>query len=366
MTGSELVARVEKFVGDYIVFDDADLPLVVALWAIGSYVTERIYTWPYLAITASVKGAGKTTLLEVLRELVRHPVMTTGSTPPFILRTISKTSGQCCLLFDEAESQTSSEGQSLMSQLMNSGYRRGQTIGRAKGADDVVEYPSYCAKAFALIGDPRGTIRDRAIVITLRRGRPKLEMYPEDVEPAANEIRQAIATWIAGQEMAPRPSRPDALDGRSREIWGSVLGLAEWLRCSPDQMSRLGRAAGRIEGAKTAPKRSALSVEAEDAAIDDRYARRALLDLLAVFDDGEAALSTEGAIARMMRLEMSQWQTFRGTGLDGVRLGQLLGRFGLRPSGVRAADLPKGADRRHPNKSGYTRAAVLAAAKAAM
>src|ERR1035441_1188979 len=59
-----LVADIEKFVGDYVVFENPDCSLPVALWILGTYtwrtsgVACPFRAYPYLQISSRFKGSG--------------------------------------------------------------------------------------------------------------------------------------------------------------------------------------------------------------------------------------------------------------------------------------------------------------------
>lgn len=359
--GAELVERVERWIGGYMIFPDPDFALLVALWSMGSWVFDHFSTWPYMAVTATTKGAGKTRCLELATMIGRNGLITTSITPPALLRLIKARNGQLTLGIDEAES-TAKEGKSLVSEFLNSGYRKGQMIYRSKG-DDVVAYPSYCPKIFALIGDPAGTVRDRSIVITLQRGNPARDYATEVAEGEAAELQGEIVRLFSTATSKPVAEPDGRMDGRAREIWASVFGLASWLGLDDSQRARLLRVAFDVEGQKTAPKRASISTESEDAAVDDRFSRRLLADLLSVFSDGDRNISTAQALGRLHGLPAAPWRTFKGAGLDEFGLSGLMRRFGVTPTSVRVKDDKGRAIAGTPK--GYKRADVVAAMKVA-
>lgn len=331
--GTELIEGLEKWIAGYMFLTDPSIALVVALWAVGSWVFDRFYTWPYLAITAQVKGAGKTQMLEILARVCRNAELGSGSSPAYILRKLDALGGHMTLLMDEAES-TSSERKGFMSEVLNSGYRKGQAIGKTVGGKPVT-FPSYCPKAFALIGDTAGTVRDRSIVITLERGRPERDFLPEQADTEAQDFKAAMRSVFGASNVPPTAERPDWLQTRDREIWGSMFGLAKWLKLDEKQTERLVKFAADNAGAKTAPKRRALQVESEDAAVDAAFAERALLDLRAILKAGEDVVFTAVAVKRLHELPTGPWRTFKGVGLDAISLANLIARFGIQPKVIK-------------------------------
>lgn len=355
--GQRLVDALEAWIGGYLFLADRDVPLVLALWAIGSWCFDRFYTWPYLAVTASVKGAGKSRVLELLAPLTRNSLMTAAPTPAFVLREARNLGGHFTLLWDEAEA-ASSDQKSFLSEVLNSGYRKGQVIGRAKGPDETVKYPSYFPKAFALIGDTTGTVRDRSIVLTMIRGNAAREYYPEVAAGEGAALAGQIQATLADGDSSIASAPPMWLDARDREIWGAMFGLVEWLQLDRKTVERLERWAADNVASKTAPARRNTSYESEDDATVGAYGERALRDLAGVLAPGEGAIWSRVAVERMRALPTGPWRTFKGTGLSEALLANLVSRFGVQPKYVRMVK-GKGA-KAAPTSRGYTAADILA------
>lgn len=338
--GQAMVQRVADWFGSYLFLSDPDVGLVLALWSVGSWCFEQFYSWPYLAVTANVKGAGKTRVLELIQPLARNALLSASPTPAFVLREAKNAGGHFTLLWDEAEA-AASDAKSFLSEVLNSGYRRGQVIGRAKGPDETVKYPSYFPKAFALIGDTTGTVRDRSIVLTMERGNATREFDPEVVEGEAARLLMEMQAVLGQGSSSVAAAPPAWLDTRDREIWGSVFGLAQWLGLDGETMARLERFAADNVASKTAPKRRTTSYEDEDKVISDKYAQRALNDLLSVLEaapangnKGERSLATAEAVAGMLAIPTAPWRMFRGVGLNAITLAGLVSRFGVKPQSI--------------------------------
>jgi len=326
--GQKLLEAVASWISGYVATGDKDLPLVLALWCVGSWVFDRFYAWPFLAVTAAVKGAGKSRVLELVRLLVRRPWKGVGPSPAFILRRIAEADGRCSQLWDEAETR----GNKFFSEVINSGYRRGDTIGRASGASGTVEYRSYSVWAFALIGDLDETARGRSIVMTLERGRPAREYLPEVAEHEGQVLSGQIQAVLSTGEHAIGPVFSERLDARDREIWGSMLGLANWLGCDVAMMARLENWAINQAAVKTEPRRRNEIHEDEQAVVTLAYGERAVRDVMALFV-GRAMFSAD--IVGRLRA-MSPWGVFRG-GLTAEMLASLVSRHGLAPRTVKVA-----------------------------
>lgn len=338
--GQALVTRLCDWFGGYLHLADRDAALVLSLWAIGTYAFERLYSYPYLAVTASVKGAGKTRVLECLRLLVRQGKelgagveLSSGPSPAATLGLIAQYDGRFTLLWDEADA-AASEKKGFLSEVLNSGYRQGQTIPRRAGLK-VIEWKSYCAKAFALIGDLNNTVRDRSITVNMERGsvaRDFEALMATGVPVHEGEaLRREIFRVLSALPYDLPVTMPGHLVGRDREIWTALFTMAEWLKLDKATITRLQRYSVDNAGMKTADKRATVSYESETEATMAVYAESAMRDLCAVFKDGERAVFSAAVVERMRGIVTSPWRTFRGSGLNEVLLAQLVSRFGVRP-----------------------------------
>src|ERR1039457_219953 len=89
-----LVADIERFLGEYVVFENPDCSLPVALWILGTHtwmtrgVPCPFRAYPYLQISSRFKGSGKSTFLELLRMVCRDPEIFTDPTGAAIFRII--------------------------------------------------------------------------------------------------------------------------------------------------------------------------------------------------------------------------------------------------------------------------------------
>lgn len=325
-SGQAVVERLSAWLTGYMSFTDSRVPLVLALWVIHTWVSECFDATPYLSVTAATKQAGKTRLLTLLSFVCRNGKMFADVSPAYLYSWMGDNAGRVTIFADEAEKLSSSALGTLRS-LMNTGYLAGQTIGRKIGLH-TVDFPAYCPKAFACIGDVNDTLRDRSIVITLERGTPV-----QDVRRvvAMAEAAVIVADIRRAFDTLPGPMDVEWLTGRDREIWAAIFGVAVGLHLDARTMSELRAVAADLVGRKTAPRRRYEMQESEDDAIAVSYGERALADLASVLRDGEPMIHSAVAVVRMRALETGPWRTFRGDGLTEVSLASLVSRFDLVP-----------------------------------
>ena len=369
LTQSEdAVAQIELYLSQYMVFPHDGLRFVVALWIIGTYLWPELDVFPYLSITASTKRAGKTRLLELLKFTASNPQWMTGGTGPamfYMIRDENPT-----LLFDEAE-RLASEAAGIMREVMNSGYRRGQTIPRV--VDKKTEHwPSYCPKAFSLIGDVNDTLRDRSIVIRLKRGSPdKMDKLTRFVWSRADTEGNAIGLAVKAQVEENKKTLLDSFDSfaglsfltsdRDEELWTPLFVLCQVF--APKRVVELQRIAVDIATEKTAEAASYSDLNgagSEQQAQNEEYGL-VLLRHLAEVMGAEQQITTADALERLYEMPTAPWRKFRGTGLTPTMMADLLDAFRLTPKPVRFGKQFKG--KGQPVKRGYTRADVQRALK---
>jgi hypothetical protein len=332
-----LIAELESYIRSYVSLAESSYALVIALWLVATNVWTVFDAFPYLVVTSATKRSGKTRLLEVISFVASNSRPVVNISPAALYRTIS--ADKPTLLIDEAEMFSSAKSE--FRSLLNSGYRRGQTVKRHDG-----DYETYCPKAFALIGDVHDTLRDRSIVIEMRRG----EAARRFVHAAAKEEGAALREMINAAVSSKAEEITEALrsfeglrwliNDRDEEIWTPLFVLCRLL--CPDRLPELGRAAADISAAKTAKAKKYSELgEEEDSAQGQEYAVRLLHDMLRVIGD-QKQLTTQEAIAKLRAIPTSPWRRFRGDGLkDGIEgamvVAGLLSRFGVKPSTIRIA-----------------------------
>jgi hypothetical protein len=282
--------------------------------------------------------------------------MFTSVTPSVLFRLLGDAEGESreiTILVDEAE-DLSREAQTALGQIINVGYRRGQTIPRTV-QNQVVRFPVYCPKAFSLIGDVRDTMRDRSIVLTLERGKPAKSFTWQQAESEGHSIRDAIRTIgvrYLGDNVVPQ----DFVGGRESEIWTPLFSLATvWC---PADFNTLTAVAADLAALKTQPKRRYLdNAESEEQTREGQYAERALKDLSAVLGDKRFMLTAD-AVTAMRDITTGPWRVYKGEGLNPIMLANLLSRFGVAPKQFKVKVAGRATSQR-----GYERADVLAAVK---
>lgn len=336
--GQTVLEAIAGWIGGYMSFTDPAYALVCALWAMHTWTFERFDATPYLCITAGTRGAGKTRLMELLAMVSRSGRSFGDMTPASMFRLIETNAGNLTIFFDEAE-KLSASAAGVMRSVMNTGYRRGQTILRTIPGPDgglTKEFSVYSPKCFALIGDVNDTLKDRSIVVRLERGTPAKDFEFATARDEAT-LLVAMIDSIAGRPI--QMVRPDFLAGRDREIWTSMYGVLESLKVDQTTTDQIIAASADMVALKTAPARTyTASVEDEAKAERGLYSERAIVDLASTFKAGEKFVLTADAVVRMKAIPAGPWRTIKGTGLNDLMLADLLRPLGVHP---KQAKVPK-------------------------
>lgn len=357
LTGQELIDRWITFVRRYAFVSDAQ-GLVLALWAVHTWIFEKFGATPYLEVYAPNRGMGKTRVLEVLQLLVRGAELQPTARIASIVRLIAEHQGKSTFLIDEAEKL----GQGAINETRSAlaaGYRKGSThpIVTAQG---VVRYPTFCPKAFALIGNIQPILRDRGIPILLQRGKPQADLLAEYGQ--AKEVAEQLKTDLfkfaqqTGAFAHPPQEMPEWLYGRNAEIWTPIFSIAQAMSLHKATMDLLVAASVDMSALKELePLPNKPGVDADAADIELQAAERVMADVQRVMADG-ADIQTEDLLARLRAIPTAPWRSWRGKGLDAISLAALLSRYGLQPKPIRFGKGRKNSE----VKRGYRAAEVKA------
>lgn len=328
--GQELLEGFEAFILRYVALpaEPANQSIVLALWAIHTWMYERFTATPYLAITASTKRAGKTLAMDVLGSLCRNARTYATLRPLMLVRLIEAFEGRCTLFLDEAE-KMSAAGLGDLRSIMTSGYRVGGKHGISAGSE-FKDFRTYAPKCMALIGDVMDVVRDRAIVVHLQRGTPDQDFYAmrdEAVIDAENLIRTMREYFVT---VPPRRS-PAHLKEREQEIWTVLYSIADALALDKATQERLDRACSDLVSLKSLDARTYSNVADELELAEASAGVNALLDLATVFAQaGVEKLRTDTVIDKLQNIPTSGWRYYRG-GLNADKLAALVSRFGVGP-----------------------------------
>jgi hypothetical protein len=332
MTGQQLIERWIGFIRRYVVLSEQQA-LVVALWAVNTWVYDHFPAVPFLEIAATTKRSGKTTLLDVLKKITRGAEKFAIVRILTVLRMIEAYEGRVTILIDEAE-QFSKPSLGEQRSGVATGYKSGAQHAVSVG-QSFKRFRTFAPWAFAQIGNVHDVLRDRCIEIELTRGKPERVLSEWDTTAQA-EAEELIGELV---EFAKQPTKAripvvaaDWLSGRERELWTPIVSVAMWLGLHADTMKLLKRASIDLGQLKTLPAKVWHSAQDEQDAEERDAAERVLTDLKSVYKPGEVFIPSSVAVERLREIDTSPWRTWRGNGLNEITLAALLARYGLLPT----------------------------------
>lgn len=332
VAGKRIFDALKTWYQGYLYLPDTRTATMLALWSVGTHLMQRMQSYPYLAICGTRPGCGKTRVLELLQAVCKSAELGTSLRPSYLLAMLHGSGGEATVLWDEAET-TRGVGQTFLGELLNAGYRAGQTIGRVAGSK-VTKYHVFSAKAFALIGQPSPVLASRSLIVRMSPGPVARQYQWATAHEEGAELARAIETFLAKWGTRDYDVLTDAAwtVGRDQEITSPILGLAQWLTGDEAVIADV-RAwlADMIEFRDAAP----VVAQVADATLDREagYAETLAADIRAIAaETGKPWLTTADLLAALRAKATSPWRAYKGVGLDAIRLAQLMTLFGVTPT----------------------------------
>ena len=294
----------------------------MALWSVFAHAHDLFDVSPRLGLTSPERRCGKTTSLMALQHLVPKPLPTSNITAAALFRTIEDASPT--LLIDEADTFLRQSDE--LRGILNSGHIKSFAyVIRTTGEQhEPKRFRTWAPIVIAMIGELPSTLRDRTIVIPLRRKKADDDVLPLRADRAGPftglarqaarfvaDNRQALETWDGGM--------PRGLHDRAADNWRPLFAIAH-------------AAGGAWPGIAEA---AALSLNADE---DDTSIGAMLLqDLHDLFAArGCDRLATDDILAELARLDHRPWPDFaKGAPINAHRLARLLRRFGIQSQTLR-------------------------------
>ena len=313
---------VEDHLARFVSYPSEHARIAHVLWIAHAHLVECFENTPRLAFLSPEPGSGKTRALEVTEPLVPRPVITVNATPSYVFRKISDPDGLPTLLFDEVDAIFSSrrgDGNEDLRGLLNSGYRRGATAGRAvvRGKEIVTEdWPSFAPVALAGLNQLPDTLMTRSVVIRMKRRLrgERLEPYRRRVEAVRNnELYVAVAEWsrtVWSIIEDSWPELPPGIEDRDADIWEPLLSVAD--------------AAGGEWPARARTAAQFLVDEAHDRPVT--LGIRLLADIRQVMGDDDRIATTD-LLDRLHGLDAAPWGNIKGEPIDARFLARTLAKY---------------------------------------
>ena len=325
--GQALLTELQNVVRQYVICTEEQC-LAISLWIIHTWCLDFADITPRLAILSPEMRCGKSQLLAVIAALCKRPLFVSSLTPAALFRSIEKYAPTVLAdEFDNAEVAKKSNGDLRVK--FNSGWsREGAAVIRCEvDTFEPKEFSTWAPLAVALIGELTGPLRDRSIVITMRRKRMTevVERVPHGrLKALHRRQRQMICKWVQDHSSAladSSPESPEVLDDRATENWRPLLAIAEAI--DPSVAERARQAAVVLEQAR---------------AEDSQSVRTKLLSAIQkiTMDWNEDRISTQELIERLKDMEGEPWGDWNeGRGISPSQVAKHLRPFGLKPCSQR-------------------------------
>jgi hypothetical protein len=318
--GALLVSLVEQYFLDYIVLSPG-LPLVLSVWVVGSYLFDVFDSFPYLSVTSPTKRCGKTRLGELIELLCSRPQLTVNLSEAALFRLIER--DRPTLIIDEAETlsnPTSERSQNLRS-VLQAGFRKGAVVPRCVGKDhDVKDFSVFCPKVIIAIGALPDTLRDRSVLVLMRRRRQS-EQVRRFRRRLATDMMEGTGNLIKVWCEAHRPTVEKRyvgfdlgfLQDREADVWEPLFAILSV--AAPERLDELKEVALRLSKEKNALD------------VDDSLGLRLLTDIRRIFEKTKSKpLSTSDLIKDLQALPESSWED-----VTSVKIARILRPFGIAP-----------------------------------
>lgn len=238
ISGPELLERLEAFLRRFVVMGE-DLPVLLALWLMGTYCYAAFEYFPYLVLRSPEKRCGKSRTLDLIALLGFNAHQPTASpTEAQIFREPREDGG--VQIYDEMEGMTGDkERWSAVTSVFNSGFHKGQVVSRYRKTSQGQQketFETYVPRAIASISSLESTLEDRSIMIMMQRLLPgqqterfslrrldaEAQILRDDLHIFALTTAPTIADLYDGSEF-PGLS---GLDHRAVDLWEPLLSIA--------------------------------------------------------------------------------------------------------------------------------------------
>lgn len=319
----DLLADTEEFVKRFVVFSHEHQPVAVTLWVAHTYSFLAARVTPYLAITAAEKESGKTRLLEVLKLITRQPKMVASMSVAYLFRVIGT---HPTLLLDELDTLWNQKGDTpeAIRGILNAGFQPSATIGRVDQSMNTVDYPVYCPKAVAQIGDLPDTLESRSIDIRLQRRkksepveRLRLGRPPAEAGQLRERFEKMVDADLVSRLYEMEPELPESLSDRQMDCWEALVAIADLAGGSWPERARV--AALHISKARES---------------EESVGVRLLRDVRQVM--GGRDMYTTDICAALNGLSEAGWQYWsEGKGINPWSLSRYLKEYGLETDNIR-------------------------------
>lgn len=335
---------VRRFLERFIAYPHEDAVIAHTLWVAHTHAVHLFDNTPRIAFLSPEPGSGKSRALEITELLVPRPVLSVNASTAYIFRKISDDAGLPTLLLDEVDAiftGTKSDASEDLRGLLNSGYRRGATAGRAaiRGKEIVTEeWPSFCPVALAGLNQLPDTLMTRSVIVGMKRRRhdQRVEPYRRRVhEREALDLYEALSGLVneATSDLENAwPDLPESIQDRDADVWEPLVAIAD---VAGGRWPVLARAAAERMVADAKNKPATLGI-------------RLLADIRTAMSDVDRIATTD-LLTRLHNMESAPWGSVKGEPIDARFLARTLAKYEIETNNTLKIDgrAMKGYSRRH-------------------
>tara|TARA_R110001599_G_scaffold350254_1_gene580017 strand:+ start:4067 stop:5671 length:1605 start_codon:yes stop_codon:yes gene_type:complete len=323
VNGQMLASSIIKAFHDHTILPEGG-DIALTLWAIGSYCFNAFRIYPKLCLSSPEKRCGKTTTMETLGAMTHRTLMASNVSPSTLFRSIE--CWQPSILIDEGD--TFIDGNEELRGIINSGHTRsGASVLRCVGDDhEPKQFSTWAPMAIAMIKTPPDTIKDRSVMITLRRKMvgESVTRLPIEIAGAFKGVRSQCQRWaqdnIDTLKLAV-PEIPTVGNDRAEDNWWALIAISDLLGGDWPQLAR--NAMRTIEGSK-----------AED---DEAIGPMILSDIRGVFSEKRVnKITSSDLVDELIDLEERPWSEWKhGKPMTKVSLAKMLKPYGINSKKIR-------------------------------
>jgi putative DNA primase/helicase len=293
----------------------------LALWVAHAWALDAFQCSPFATLVSPTKRCGKTRLLALLKWLTPRSELAGSISAAALFRYIEQE--RPTLLIDEADRTVA--GNDELQGILNSSHKRvAAYVIRCVGDDNRPRrFSTWAPKAIATIARLADTLRDRSIIIQMRRktAQERIEPWNEDDTKELAALRRRLLRWTEDQAkvlISAFPDVPTGLNDRAADNWRPLLAIAD--------------AAGGSWPSRARAAALGLSGRLED---DDDPLIRMLADIRAIFGEMPSADWIGSAVLaeRLASQDGSPWQEWkRGKPITPASVARILRRAGIHPT----------------------------------
>lgn len=309
--------------------------VALTLWALGTYCNDAFRIFPKLCISSPEKRCGKTTTMETLGSMTHRALVASNVSPSVIFRSIDL--WHPSLLIDEGDTFVSDNEE--LRGIINSGHTRSTAFvlrTEGEGANrQPRKFSTWGPMAIAMIKTPPDTIRDRSVMVTLRRKLPgeSVQRLPLALNEIHKELRQKCKRWgLDSMEVLSQaePKVPSVGNDRAEDNWWALLAIADLL--GGEWPTRARSAMLTIEGGK----------ESDDEGIGPMI----LADIREVFQSANLLkLHSQELVDYLVELDDRPWAEWKGgKPMSKASLAKMLKPFSIKSRQMKIGSV---------NKNGY-------------